>query len=151
MNLSPQDLDSTIGLVKEKFKGCKTPHEMFEVILALGEELPSYPEEKKTIDYLVKGCQSQMFLHATQSDGHFFFTVFSDALISKGLAALLYLVYQGKPLEVIIKSPPHFLKEWGLLSSLSPSRSKGVMSLYLKMQQEAIKLLTTYHAQSGQL
>ena len=141
------DFKIALESIKERFNKCNKPEELYQMIISLGSELPQFDNSKKIEDNLVKGCQSLMYITTSTESGRFFFTAYSDALISKGLAALLYLVYQGQTLETVIHEPPVFLKEWGILSSLSPTRSNGVLSLYLRMKHEAIKHLarTTAH------
>ena len=110
-------------------------------MIELGRSLKPYPKEDQTSDYLVKGCQSQLFLKATFKEGLIHFEAKSDALISAGLAALLLMIYDQQPPEAILKCPPTVLKELEITSYLSPSRANGLRSVYLRMQQEAVKAL----------
>lgn len=132
-----QKQDQVIAL----FSACSTPQMKYEKIIELGRTLASYPVEFQTPAHLVKGCQSQMYLCATLSDGKMFFQAHSEALISAGLAALLLAVYNGEPPEAILSCPPRFLQELGIHESLSPSRSNGLSSLFLRMKQEALNFL----------
>ncbi|MDX8430465.1 MAG: SufE family protein [Candidatus Algichlamydia australiensis] len=129
--------------IKKTFASCKSPQEKYEKIIALGRNLPKLDEKLMCKENLVHGCQSQMFLTTKFRDGKVFFEVWSDALISAGLGSLLKSAYSGLEPEIVIKEQPKFLEELGLLSLLSPTRSNGLKSLYLKMQQEALRLLTT--------
>jgi len=124
--------------VTELFSCCTTPEQKYERIIALGRELPSYPLEWKTPDHLVQGCQSAMYLHTECKEGKIKFYVFSEALISAGLAALLLAVYDDETPEAILTYPPLFLKELKLQESLSPGRSNGLASLWQRMKQEAL-------------
>jgi cysteine desulfuration protein SufE len=135
--------ENNLLALKKIFSTCALPQEKYEKIIELGPELPSFPKEAMLEENLVEGCQSQLFLHAYLKNDLFFFTAHSDALISKGLAALLYKVYNGIPPLVIVKNPPVFLKELEITTHLSPSRSNGVISLYFKMQQLALKFLAS--------
>jgi cysteine desulfuration protein SufE len=128
--------------VKKLFDECITPEEKYQKIIELGRNLPPYPSLDKTPQHLVKGCQSLMYLRSYLKDSKVHFDVYSEALISAGLAALLLSVYQEEFPEVILKCPPLFLEEIGLYSALSPSRSNGLSSLFLSMKQEALKALT---------
>ncbi|MGL4539478.1 MAG: SufE family protein [Candidatus Rhabdochlamydia sp.] len=129
-------------LAKNLFEACITPEEKYQKIIELGRNLSPYPSLDKTPEHLVKGCQSVMYLRSYLKDAKLYFDVYSEALISAGLAALLLSVYQEEFPEVILKCPPLFLEEIGLHSTLSPSRSNGLSSLFLSMKQEALKALT---------
>lgn len=94
---------------------------------------------------LVRGCQSEVFLTGRSIDGEIFFDFYSEALISTGLVALLLDIYQGELGEVILKCPPLCLERLGLYTSLTPTRINGLANIYLKMQQEALRLLLYSH------
>lgn len=125
------------------FTGCTTPQMKYEKIITLGRSLPSYPSKLKTVDRLVKGCQSEMYLDAQLVEGKMHFQCYSEALISAGLAALLIAAYQGEPPEAILSCPPSFLEELNIHTSLSPSRSNGLASLFLRMKQHALNFLVS--------
>ncbi len=127
--------------VKLLFSTCLTPESKYEKIILLGRELPSFPPELKLPAYLVKGCQSQMYLHTTFHEGCLRFKTFSEALISAGLSALLLAVYNDETPETLLGCPPLFLEELGIHSSLSPGRSNGLSSLFLRMKQDAVNFL----------
>ncbi|MBI2811491.1 MAG: SufE family protein, partial [Candidatus Melainabacteria bacterium] len=128
-------------LIIQAFAACTSAEQRYEKIIALGRQLPSYPSECKTPDRLVKGCQSEMYLHAALVDGKVYFSAYSEALISAGLAALLLAVYNEEPPEAVLSCPPRFLDELAIHNSLSPGRSNGLASLFQKMKQEALKFL----------
>ncbi len=124
------------------FASTATSEQKYQKIIELGQSLPCYPAEHKLPENLVKGCQSQMYLHAHLSpDGTIIFFADSEALISRGLAAMLMAIYNGESPEVVLTCPPSCLKLIGIQSSLSPGRSNGLASLYLRMKQESLKLL----------
>ena len=133
--------------IKDLFSTCTTQEQKYEKIIALGQQLPAFPSELKTPDRLVKGCQSQMYLHTTCAEGKILFKAHSEALISAGLAALLLLAYNEEPPEAILACPPSFLEELGIHASLSPSRSNGLFSLFLRMKQEVVNFLVAQSAQ----
>jgi cysteine desulfuration protein SufE len=87
---------------------------------------------------IVNGCQSIVYLRSFLHDGHLFFQAESEALISSGLAYLLIAVYNGELPEVILKCLPVFIDELGISASLTPGRSNGLASIYLRMKQDAI-------------
>jgi len=127
--------------VKALFASCPTAADRYEKIMALGAQLKSLPQEVKTEENRVRGCQSLMYLTAKLQNGRVHFEADSDALISKGLAVLLLMVYSDETPEAILKCPPTYLEELGITNSLTPGRANGLMSLHLKMKQEALKLL----------
>jgi cysteine desulfuration protein SufE len=128
--------------IKEIFNPCFTPEQKYEKIIELGRRLAPYPTEFKTSDYLVKGCQSAMYLYAQQlANGKIHFHAYSEALISAGLVALLFAVYNDESPEIILACPPRFLEDLGIHSSLSPGRSNGLASLFQRMKKEALDFL----------
>ena len=96
--------------------------------------------EAKVEENLVAGCQSVLYLECTSRGGALYFNADSDALISKGLAALLVYLYSGEPASSLFTHPPQFLQGLGL--QLSPARSNGLASLYAKMRLRAAELMT---------
>ena len=128
--------------LKEKFLALPSMEARYAALIELGKTLKPYPENLKTPDRIVKGCQSTLYLHADLKDGKIFFTAASDALISAGLAALLLLVYNEETPETLLTAPPAFLSEIGIIGSLSPNRSNGLAHIHLRMKQLAINFLT---------
>lgn len=95
--------------LKKIFSTCSTPESRYEKIIELGRQLPPFNPSAKLPDNLVPGCQSIMHLETTFIDGKIIFNADSEALISKGLAALLIMVYSNEPPEALIDCPhiPH--------------------------------------------
>ncbi len=127
--------------LKNAFIAFEDPSQKYEKIIEMGRELSPISPAARIEQNLVSGCQSILYLETHLKDDLIYFNADSEALISKGLAALLIYVYSGQPPEALLKEPPHFLKEIGLHQALSPARSNGLSSLYRKMQQEALSLL----------
>ena len=127
--------------IRKAFSSLKTPEERYNFLIDLGRKLSTYPDALKIPEHLVPGCQSLLYLATTLRDGKLHFQAHSDALISKGLAALLIWAYNGFSPEDLLKNPPTFLQELGIVASLSPSRSNGLAQIYLRMQQDAVKNL----------
>jgi cysteine desulfuration protein SufE len=125
--------------IKKLFEDCATPEAKYIKIIELGRTLPPFDPQFKTPDNLVQGCQSLMYLRSFIKDNRIYFEVDSDALISKGLAALLIYAYSDQPVDTVLKCPPDFLQELGIPAILSPGRSNGLFSLYLRMKQESVK------------
>lgn len=127
--------------VKDLFKDCFTKEQIYQKIIELGKTLPVMPEKYKTPEYLVNGCQSIVYLHAEFIEKKIYFTAFSEALISAGLAALLIQAYQGQSPETILKVRPTFLEDLQIPALLSPGRSNGLASMFLRMQKIALNFL----------
>lgn len=127
--------------IKAIFKACPTPEARYQKIIELGRQLPAFNPSARVPSNLVPGCQSIMYLEVTMKDNKLFLNADSDALISKGLAALLIGVYSEETADTVANCPPSFIKEIGLHNALSPARSNGLGSLYHKMRQEALKYL----------
>lgn len=126
--------------LKKYFNSLNTSQK-YEQIIALGKELSLLPKEEHSEDKKVKGCQSLMFLKTELTEGQLHFQVYSDALISLGLAALLMKAYEGQSPDTLLTCPPAFIKDIGLEESLTPNRAAGIYNIHLKMQQDALKLL----------
>lgn len=133
--------------IKELFLACPSEEAKYEKIIELGRLQSPLAPTYKIPDNLVKGCQSQMYLHSYWSDDHIIFESESDALISAGLAALLVQVYSGESPEAILKCPPKYLDEIGINSNLTPNRASGLYSMHLRMKQDALKMLVERESQ----
>lgn len=110
----------------------------YEMIIQMGKELPAIDDKYKIPENLIKGCQSQVWLHADYKDGKLFFSADSDALITKGLVAMVVKVLSGQPPQEIIDSDLHFVDDIGLKSHLSPTRSNGLLSMLKQIKHYAI-------------
>lgn len=106
----------------------------YEYIIQLGKDLPLIDPKYKTDDNLIKGCQSQVWLHTDLVDGKLIFTADSDAVITKGLVSLLVGVLSGHTPKEIAESEIYFIDEIGLKSHLSPTRSNGLLSMLKQMK-----------------
>lgn len=127
--------------ISHHFPSNATTEQIYEKIIELGKAAQELQKEHQTPENLVSGCQSIMYLHCAAKEGKLFFKIASEALISRGIGAILIAIYSGETAETILKYRPSFLEELRITPSLSPSRSNGLASLYLKMQQEAVKRL----------
>jgi cysteine desulfuration protein SufE len=101
----------------------------YEYLIELGKNLASYPEEKKTDDRLIKGCQSRVWLDWSMEEGRLYFSADSDAIITKGIISLLISVYSGRTPEEIAADDFSFLGRIGLKENLSPTRANGLVSM----------------------
>lgn len=111
----------------------------YEYIIELGKDLPMIPSNYKTDDRLIKGCQSRVWLHAEVQGGTMRFSADSDAIITKGIIALLIRVFNDELPSDIAKADLQFIKEIGLQEHLSPTRSNGLVSMIKQMKLEALK------------
>ena len=101
----------------------------YEYLIDLGKKLDAYPEETKTDDKLIKGCQSRVWLDWTLEDGRLVFRADSDAIITKGIISLLIGVYSGRTPAEIASDDFSFVDEIGLKENLSPTRANGLASM----------------------
>lgn len=101
----------------------------YEYLIELGRNLEPFPEEKKTEEKLIKGCQSRVWLDCEKRDGRLWFTADSDAIITRGIISLLIDVYSGCTQEEIAGDNFAFLEEIGLRENLSPTRANGLVSM----------------------
>ncbi|MBI5274358.1 MAG: SufE family protein [Chlamydiales bacterium] len=124
--------------ITDIFKHLLDAEAKYLAIIDFGKKLPPFPENEKVEKNLVKGCQSIMYLTSYIENNKIYFLADSEALISRGIAALLTYVYSGEALETIFQCPPHFLKEIDIFSSLSMNRSNGLKSLFTQMQKETV-------------
>lgn len=109
----------------------------YEYLIELGKNLENFPEESKTEDKLIKGCQSRVWLDCTEKDGKIFFKADSDAIITKGIISLLIGVYSGHTAEEIAADDFSFVNEIGLRENLSPTRANGLASMIATIRKYA--------------
>lgn len=110
----------------------------YNYIIELGKELPLIDPKYKTQQYLIVGCQSQVWLHASYENGIIHFTADSDAIITKGIVNLLIRVLSGRTPKEIIDAPLEYLDQIGIKNHLSPTRSNGLASMIKQMKMYAI-------------
>ena len=101
----------------------------YEYLIELGKALEAYPEEKKTEEKLIKGCQSRVWLDYELKDGKLYFRADSDAIITKGIISLLISVYSGRTPAEIAADDFGFIDQIGLKENLSPTRANGLVSM----------------------
>ena len=112
----------------------------YEYLIELGKSLQDYPEEKKTEDRLIKGCQSRVWLNWKLVDGNLVFYADSDAIITKGIISLLIEVYSGKKPQDIAADDFGFIVDIGLKDNLSPTRANGLASMIDRIRTVAAEL-----------
>lgn len=111
----------------------------YEHLIDLGKTLPLIRPELKTDERIIQGCQSRVWLNAEQLDGKVIFTADSDAIITKGMIALMIRVLSGQKPEDIVKANLAFVDKIGLKEHLSPTRANGLVSMIDRMKMEALK------------
>lgn len=112
--------------------------EKYEHIISFAKELDTMPDESKVEENLVKGCQSQVWLTATEQNGNLTFTADSDAIITRGLVALMVRVLSGHSPKEIMEADLYFVDQIGLKEHLSPNRANGLVSMIKKMKMYAL-------------
>lgn len=124
--------------ISEQFSRLQSWEDRYKKIIEMGKALPELPESLKTEDAKVRGCQSQVWLHAKLNDqGQIIFQGDSDALLVRGLVALLLQIYSGATPEEIMTTQPDFLKDIGFEGNLSPSRANGLFSMIKQIRYYA--------------
>ena len=116
--------------VSAEFSKLTNWEDRYKKLIQMGKDLEAIPDKLKTEEAKVKGCQSQVWLHAKLNDkGQIIFQADSDALLVRGLVAMLLKIYSGATPEDILETPPEFLKAIGFEGNLSPSRANGLFSM----------------------
>jgi cysteine desulfuration protein SufE len=110
----------------------------YEHIIDLGKSLPLIKEQFKTENNLIKGCQSRVWLHAQQQDGTVLYTADSDAIMTKGIIALLVRTFSGQKAQDIVQADTEFINQIGLKEQLSPTRANGLLSMVKQMKLYAL-------------
>lgn len=110
----------------------------YEHLIDLGKSLPLIKPELKTDDRIIKGCQSTVWLNSELIDGRIVYTADSDAIITKGMVALIIRALSGQKPEDVVKANLAFVDKIGLKEHLSPTRANGLVSMINQMKKEAL-------------
>ena len=124
--------------VVEEFAFLEDWEQKYEYIIDLGKELDGLPDDKKTDDNLIRGCQSKVWIDAEFTDGKLFFNADSDGILPKGIVSLLVRIYSGHSTQEILDSDFDFISEIGLQEFLSPSRANGLMAMTKQIKFYAV-------------
>jgi cysteine desulfuration protein SufE len=111
----------------------------YEHLIDLGKSLPLIKPELKTEERIIRGCQSRVWLNAELDKDRIVFTADSDAIITKGMVALMIRVLSGQKPEDVVKADMGFVNKIGLKEHLSPTRANGLVSMIDQMKKEALK------------
>lgn len=126
----------------EEFSMFDNWEERYQYMIDLGKTLPLIDEQYKTEDHIIKGCQSKVWVHAEMKDGKVEFTADSDAIITKGIIAILIRVFSNQSPKAIIEANTDFIDKIGLKEHLSPTRANGLVSMIKQLKMYAIAYQT---------
>ena len=113
--------------------------ERYEYVISLGRKLPAMPEDSKTADKLIKGCQSQVWLDARAGEGKVHYLADSDSVITKGMIALFVRVLDGGTPDEILSADLSFIDKTGLKEHLAPTRANALNLMATQMKQRALE------------
>ncbi len=114
----------------------------YEYMIDLGKSLPLIDEQFKTDEYIIKGCQSKVWVHAEMNENLIHFTADSDAIITKGIIAILIRSFSGQSPQAILDADTSFIDEIGLKEHLSPTRANGLVSMIKQIKLYAVAYQT---------
>ena len=114
----------------------------YEYMIELGKSLPLINEQYKTDENIIKGCQSKVWVHADMEDGKVVFTADSDAIITKGIIAILVRAFSNQEPKAILDANTDFIDEIGLKEHLSPTRANGLVSMIKQLKMYALAYQT---------
>lgn len=112
----------------------------YEYIIELGKSLPLIEDQYKVEENLIRGCQSKVWLHAEKNDDKIVFTADSDAILTKGIIAILIRTFSDQKAADVMNADPSFIDEIGLKEHLSPTRANGLVSMLKQIKLYAIAL-----------
>ncbi len=131
---------AALDAIVAKLRNCSDPRRRYDYVLWLAKKLPPAPESVQQEDNRVCGCASNVFVTPQLQDGILHWQGESDALITRGLLALLIQGLDGLSPEAVVAIDPAFIAETGLQASLTPSRANGFLNILRKMQAQAAEL-----------
>ncbi len=116
--------------------------ERYEYVIGMGKKLPCMPAAAKSAEFLIKGCQSQVWLDAAYEDGVVRYVADSDSLITKGMIALFVRVLDGETPDAILTADMGFIERTGLKEHLAPTRANALNLMATQMKQRALAFAT---------
>ena len=128
--------------IVEEFSMFEDWMQRYEYMIELGKSLPLIDPQFKTDDYIIKGCQSKVWVHADLEDDKLVFTADSDAIITKGIIAILIRVFSHQHPDAILDAGTEFIDKIGLKEHLSPTRANGLVSMIKQLKMYAIAFKT---------
>ena len=142
MSVSAADLTAAQQEIVDTFGVLEDWTDRYQYLIDLGRQLPPLPEEFKTEQYRLKGCQSQVWIKTEVRDGLMHILATSDSAIVAGLIALLLKVYGDRRPADILATPPDFIRQIELDEHLSPTRSNGLAAMIQQIRQMAVEALS---------
>ena len=142
-------INQTQDEIVEEFSELTDWMDRYAMIIDMGNALPPIDEKFKTPQHLIEGCQSRVWLQADEEDGKIVFKAESDALIVKGIIALLIKVLSGHTPDEILGADLYFIDRIGLSENLSPTRSNGLAALVKQMRLYAVAFLAKQQAEGA--
>ena len=128
--------------VIEEFSLFEDWMQRYEYMIELGKSLPLISKKHKTEDNIIKGCQSKVWIHAALEEDQLVFTADSDAIITKGIIAILIRVFSNQHPKAILNSNTNFIDQIGLKEHLSPTRANGLVSMIKQIKMYAVAYQT---------
>ncbi len=110
----------------------------YDYLIELSRELPPIDEKHRNDQYVIKGCQSRVWVDAELRNGRIYYTADSDAIITKGIIALLIRVFNGQTPDDILSADLYFIDRIGLKENLSPTRANGLLAMIKQMRLYAL-------------
>ncbi|WP_228852786.1 SufE family protein [Aegicerativicinus sediminis] len=126
----------------EEFSMFENWEERYQYMIDLGKSLPLIEDQYKTEDHLIKGCQSRVWVHSEMKEDKVVFTADSDAIITKGIIAILIRVFSNQNPKDILEADTKFIDEIGLKEHLSPTRANGLVSMIKQLKMYALAYQT---------
>ncbi len=126
--------------IVEEFSGYDDWMDKYSYLIELGNDMPPYPEEFRKQENIIEGCQSTVWIYAQKQDGKVVYYADSDAIIVKGIVALLLRVLSKQKAEDIINADLYFIDKIGLKENLTPTRSNGLLAMIKQMKVYAVAL-----------
>ncbi|HEY4294260.1 SufE family protein [Luteibacter sp.] len=128
--------------IAEEFAFFSDWTERYQYLIDLGRQLPAFPDERKTEENRVHGCQSMVWLIPSGDASRMHFDAASDSAIVSGLIALVLRVYSDRPAREIVETEPAFIQEIGLAKHLSPTRSNGLAAMLARLKAYAAQAIS---------
>jgi cysteine desulfuration protein SufE len=135
-------IESIQNEIVEEFSLFEDWMQRYEYMIELGKSLPLIDEKYKTEDHIIKGCQSKVWIHADLEEDLLKFTADSDAIITKGIIAILIRVFSNQHPKDILEANTDFIDKIGLKEHLSPTRANGLVSMIKQIKMYAVAFQT---------
>ena len=135
-------IESIQNEIVEEFSLFEDWMQRYEYMIELGKSLPLIDEKYKTEDHIIKGCQSKVWVHADLEEDLLKFTADSDAIITKGIIAILIRVFSNQHPKDIMEANTDFIDKIGLKEHLSPTRTNGLVSMIKQIKMYAVAFQT---------